>query len=137
MEKIKVFALIILVVFIASCSDSSSKSQQTGQKNSPAASSSASTGAVSAKVYDVEIRSGSFRPDVIEISKGDSVRWTNYDSADHTITGPTFPMPASTSPRTSGRLQPGESWTKQFDVVGFYGYSDIYNDNLKGKVIVK
>ena len=137
MKKIKVFALIILVVFISSCSDSSSKSQQSEQKNSPAASSAVSTGDVGVTIYYVEIRSSGLRPEVVEISKGDRVTWTNYDSADHTITGPTFPMPTSTSPKTSGRLQPGESWTKQFDITGFYGYSDIYNDNLKGKVVVK
>jgi len=85
----------------------------------------------------VNIYDNGFRPEEVTIAVGGTVKWINKGQKDHSVSGPLFPMPSSNSPKTSGRLQPGESWTKKFDEAGYYGYTDIYDDNLKGKVIVK
>jgi len=138
MRKTVIFAcaMLVLIFFISSCAE---KTTQTADqtKAGQQAQKPASESLPEAKSYSVEIRSSGFRPETIEISLGDSVTWTNYDSKDHTISGPTFPMPTSTSPKTSGRLQPGESWTKRFDSEGYFAYADMYDSNFKGKVVVK
>ena len=131
--KISVLLVIVFLAFFVSACSQKSEVNQVTQKAAAEDSGAITQG----KIVNVEIRNSGFKPETVEISKGDSVKWTNLDSSDHTVSGPTFPMPASTSPKTSGRLQPGESWTKRFDAEGFYGYSDIYDDNLKGKVVVK
>ena len=86
---------------------------------------------------EVEIRSSGFKPEVVEISTGGCVEWVNKDSKDHAVQGVGFPMTASTDPKTSSRLQPGETWEKCFNIEGYFGYTDVYDSEFKGKVVVK
>lgn len=86
---------------------------------------------------EVEIYDSGFRPEEITISKGGTVRWVNRGSDDHTVQSDMFPQESGKDKKYSGRLAPGESWEKTFNVEGFYNYFDLYDDELKGKVIVE
>jgi len=98
-------------------------------------SSAAATGTV-----NVGINSGSalnttsiyFSPTTITVVIGvnSTVVWTNYDSAEHTVT-------ATDNSFNSGFIQPGQSFSYTFTTPGTYGYYCTIHPWMKGTVIVK
>jgi len=84
--------------------------------------------AAGGKTVEVSISSFAFNPESVTISTGDTVRWTNLDSANHTATGSTF---------DSGILQEGESYEFQFTDAGTYEYSCLIHPSMRGSVIVE
>jgi plastocyanin len=79
-------------------------------------------------VTDVEIRDFSFDPASVTIAVGDSVRWTNMDSAVHTIDGGMF---------RSGALAQGESYSHTFTQAGTYYYMcTVHPYQTTGQIIV-
>ena len=134
--KIKMLLLVfVLSIFIFGCAqkEAAKTSVQSGaQPVQKASSQETAESFVTVNIYD-----GGFKPEEVTIPVGGTVKWVNLGSKDHTVSGPNFPMTASTSPKTSGRLQQGESWQKTFDREGYFSYTDMYDDNLKGKVVVK
>lgn len=79
---------------------------------------------------DVSIKNGSFSPASANINANDSVEWSNDDQRDHRIT-------ADDGSFDSGKLKPGDSYTKKFTKPGTYGYSCALHPREKGKVVVK
>lgn len=139
MKAIILIGILVLSVFLIGCSKTETTSI-TSTGVSANQKTSAQTTAPNAGLpmeAEVKIYDSGFRPQEVTIAKGGKVRWINFASKDHTITGRTFPMPTSTSPQTSTRLATGQSWEKVFDEEGFFPYTDMYDDNLQGKVIVK
>jgi len=139
MSKIAFFAIFVLVVFLFGCSQQATTTEkQTTAKQAPAQASDVSKPAAEQKATSVTVNiyDSGFRPAEVTISKGGTVKWVNMGQKDHTVYGATFPMPTSTSPKNSGRLQPGESWEKAFGTEGYFGYTDLYDDSMKGKVVV-
>ncbi|MDQ3985472.1 MAG: cupredoxin domain-containing protein [Actinomycetota bacterium] len=67
-----------------------------------------------------------FDPPEVQISKGDSVTWTNDGDADHTAT-------ASDGSFESGNLDPGESFTQTFDEAGEFPYYCEYHGTAEGE----
>ncbi|MBW3023110.1 hypothetical protein KY308_03325 [Candidatus Woesearchaeota archaeon] len=135
-----ILTLICIAIFVGGCAEKTETVKTSSQQQSQPSQSTAqapSSQSSPSKTVEVDIRSAGFRPETVEIPIGGCVKWTNSDSADHSVQGPTFPMTASTDPKTSGRLQPGESWTKCFGIEGYFSYVDVYNDELRGKVVVQ
>ncbi len=64
----KILAVLLVLIFIASLT----------------------AGSVSAKKEKVKIKNSAFDPGSIKIKAGDTVKWTNKDSIDHTVAGSTF-----------------------------------------------
>lgn len=65
----------------------------------------------------VSITASGFKPEDVTIKPGDSVTWRNTDTVDRQVesdTG-TFKSPV---------LEPGESWSRQFDVESSYSYHE-------------
>jgi plastocyanin len=79
------------------------------------------------KVVDVSIKNSAFNPASIQISTGDTVKWTNMDSFAHTVTGSTF---------KSGNINTGQSYQFQFTKPGTYSYTCSIHPTMKGTVIV-
>jgi len=79
------------------------------------------------KIVDVAIEGFAFTPSSIEVSTGDTVRWTNMDSDYHTVSGPTF---------TSGNISKGQSYKFLFNEPGVYNYICSIHPSMKGTVIV-
>lgn len=79
------------------------------------------------KTVDVAIENFTFNPQSIEVSTGDTVRWTNMDTTEHTVSGPTF---------TSGRIPKGQNYEFLFSKPGVYDYTCSIHPNMKGTVIV-
>lgn len=81
------------------------------------------------KVVDVEIKGFRFNPATIAINAGDSVRWTNQDSAPHDAAGDGW------STRTP--MRKGEADEVRFDTPGTYEYICSIHPNMKGTVVVE
>jgi plastocyanin len=79
---------------------------------------------------DVSIKNGAFSPATAAIAPNDSVEWSNDDQRDHRIT-------ADDGSFDSGKLKPGDSFSKKFTKAGTWGYSCALHPREKGKVVVK
>lgn len=75
---------------------------------------------------DVVIDNMAFEPKNVTISRGESVRWINAESGIIPIPhSSTSGDPSDDDPGAiwdSGTIQPGESFTRQFDEVGVFEY---------------
>lgn len=80
------------------------------------------------ETYYVRIENSQFYPDSIAISSGDTVRWTNLDSTNHTVVGADF---------SSGNITSQDSYDHTFTKVGTYNYYCSIEPSMKGFVVVK
>jgi plastocyanin len=81
----------------------------------------------SGKIVDVTIQNFAFKPESVKIFVGDTVKWTNMDSADHTVSGTIF---------TSGIIATGQNYEYMFTEPGVYNYECSIHPYMKGTVIV-
>jgi plastocyanin len=79
------------------------------------------------KIVDVSISNFAFNPATVTISTGDTVRWTNQDSATHTVKGSSF---------ESGQLAQGDTYEFTFTEPGTYDYTCSIHPSMKGTVTV-
>jgi plastocyanin len=79
------------------------------------------------KVVNVSIQNSAYNPTTVQISTGDTVKWTNMDSSVHTVNGSIF---------KSGNLNKGQSYEFQFTKPGTYSYTCSIDPSMKGTVIV-
>ena len=79
----------------------------------------------------VDIANFAFNPPTVEVAVGDTVTWTNSDSAAHTAT-----QRPSGSGFQSGTLDPGASYSFTFDTAGTYDYYCEFHAGMTGQVIV-
>lgn len=95
-----------------------------------ATASPAASGAPAAAGSTVSIKSFSFTPASITIAVGDSITWTNNDSAGHTVT-------ADDGSFDSGRLSNGASFTQAFATAGTFTYHCAIHSSMKATVVVQ
>ncbi|MFT4037356.1 MAG: cupredoxin family copper-binding protein, partial [Thermomicrobiales bacterium] len=79
----------------------------------------------------IDIRDFAFSPNPIEIPAGSTITWTNQDAVPHTATG------IDRAALQSGTLQPGSSFTQEFDAPGTFDYFCEFHGNMKGQIVVK
>jgi plastocyanin len=77
-----------------------------------------------------------YAPDTITVVLGvnASVKWTNDDTAAHTVTSTSVPTGASTF--DSGNLNAGQAYTYNFTMAGTYQYKCNYHAWMTGTVVV-
>jgi plastocyanin len=80
------------------------------------------------ETYYVRIENSEFYPSSVTISSGDTVRWTNLDSTNHTVVGTDF---------SSGNITYEDSYDHTFTKAGTYNYYCSIEPSMKGVVIVK
>ncbi len=76
----------------------------------------------------VNIQNNAFTPRDATIKAGDTVTWTNQDSAKHDVDFGTFKSPL---------LGKGETYSHAFDKPGTYDYSCDVHPSMKGRVMVQ
>lgn len=81
---------------------------------------------------EVSIENFAFNPQTIEIAVGDTVTWTNNDSAQHTAT-----QSPSGSGFQSGPLATGATFSQTFDTAGSYDYFCEFHSGMTGTIVVK
>jgi plastocyanin len=96
----------------------------------PAALALATAGPALAATKTVSIKAGGFAPTRVEISTGDSVKWTNVDKVNHQVV-------SDHGLFASAILRPGQSYTRTFNQGGTYRYHDGLKPTAKGSVVVK
>ncbi len=83
--------------------------------------------AANGKIVEVSIQGFAFNPESVGISPGDTVRWTNMDSAAHIVKGDTF---------ESGSLAKGDTYKFVFTEPGVYNYICSIHPSMKGTINV-
>lgn len=79
----------------------------------------------------VSISDFAFSPSTLIVSIGDTVIWTNEDSAPHTVTSD------SGSELNSATLSNGQTYSHIFSTAGEYDYHCSIHSMMKGKIIVE
>lgn len=83
------------------------------------------------ETVEVDIIDFAYSPDPVTIKTGQSVTWTNQDSAPHTATAKDRDV------LQSGTLNQGESFTQQFDTPGTYEYFCEFHPDMLGVITVE
>lgn len=78
---------------------------------------------------EVWIQSMKFKPAVITVAEGTTIKWMNKDGADHTVT-------SNTDLFESGAMGNGETFSFTFDSTGSYPYHCAFHPNMTGEVVV-
>ena len=78
----------------------------------------------------MSITAAGFKPDTVFIDRGESVKWTNNDSADHQVV---LEAPTVVSPV----LHPGQSFSYRFDAAQTRSYHDGTKPSMTGLVQVR
>jgi plastocyanin len=139
----KIFNLVFAATFaiaIAGCGSSDNSTDTTttnmsGMDMSRTTATSTGTGtSTDASVVDVKIQNFAFSPSTITVKAGTTVRWTNMDSATHTVT--------SGANRTADNMfdhsmPQGETFEYKFATAGTYDYFCKPHSNMNAKVIVQ
>ena len=77
---------------------------------------------------NIAIKNFAFSPAELTVKAGDTVIWTNEDSAPHSIKSKSF---------NSNILQTGDAYQFKFDNTGVYDYICGIHPSMKGKIIVE
>jgi len=77
---------------------------------------------------NISIQGFAFNPSAVTVKVGETVTWTNEDSAPHDVKSDNF---------TSPLMAKGESFEYKFDTAGTYDYNCGIHPSMKGQVIVK
>jgi len=83
-----------------------------------------------ADTIDVDIASFAFDPSTLEIQVGDTVKWTNFDTASHTATSDTLVW-------DSGTLTTGDQFEFTFTEVGLFPYYCTIHPSMTAAIVVK
>ena len=87
--------------------------------------------ALSATTKTVDITAAGFTPKTVTIDFGDTVTWTNKDSANHQVLADQLAFP------TSPVLSPNQTYSYTFAKSGSFSYRDALNTNRRGTVVVR
>lgn len=87
---------------------------------------------VAAASHSVQMANFAFAPQVLTVTVGDSITWTNQDEAPHTVTTTSAPQGIS-----SPMLSKGQSFTFTFTVPGTYSYYCTVHPDMRARVVVK
>jgi plastocyanin len=125
-RELILFVLLVSAFLAIGCTEKQPIAPINETISSPANETSAT--ASSGKIVDVSIQSFAFEPNSVKISVGDTVKWTNLDSAPHTIKGADF---------KSESLNKDDSFSYTFTKTGTYDYECSIHPSMKGVVIVE
>jgi plastocyanin len=85
-----------------------------------------------AATHSVAMRQYAYSPTAMTVNVGDTIRWTNYDTAQHDVmitNGPTsFHGPL---------IGKGQSWTYTFGTAGTYSYICSIHPDMKAQIVVR
>ena len=84
------------------------------------------------ETHDVSIANFSFTPSTLEISTGDTVRWTNNATNNHTSLSTSDPVVWN-----SGTISAGNTFEFQFDDTGEFPYRCGFHSSMTGSITVQ
>ena len=116
-------AIMMGIFLVAGCTTQSPGGSQNGGGNGGG-------GTGGGQTHSVDINNFAFSPADLSIHAGDTVVWTNSDSAPHTITSD------SGSEVSSSQLATGQTYSHTFSTAGTYAYHCTLHTSMKGTVTV-
>ena len=119
-----ILPLIAGMLIIAGCGGSSSP---TSPNNGPTTPPPPSSG----HFHSVAIQNFAFSPAALTVAVGDTVKWTNNDSAPHTVTSD------SGSELQSPQLANGQTYQHIFGTAGSFAYHCAVHPSMLGSVTVQ
>lgn len=122
-RTVLITSLILILALLAAGCSSGGQAQQTPQTQ---ATQVPQTGG---SEQEIKIASFAFDPATLTIPVGTTVKWTNQDSADHTVT-------ADDQSFDSGQLAQGKSFSFTFTKEGTYTYKCANHTSMVGKIVV-
>ena len=113
--------------------DTLAASAATAQAKAAAASKASTTTAktTAAATKEVMIENYKYSPAALTVAVGDTVKWTNMDTAPHTVTVTSGPVKFN-----SGNLAKGESFSYTFKTAGTYKYYCAVHPDMTASVTV-
>ena len=87
---------------------------------------------VAAAHYSVQMAGYAYAPAAITVNEGDTITWTNQDTAPHTVTTTSGPQRLN-----SPYLSKGQSWSYTFTAPGMYMYYCTVHPDMRAEVIVR
>jgi len=137
-RELVIFVVLISIFFAIGCTDTGKKETKPTEVGTPVKEPVTPAEAITpakepqpageGKIVEVAIQNFAFKPASVTISTGDTVRWTNMDSAAHTVRGPSF---------DSGVLENGGTYEFLFTKPGIYNYNCSIHPDMKGTVTVE
>jgi plastocyanin len=115
----------------AAAGTSASRSVASGTSATRAQSASMSGAMSTPTTKTVMIKNYAFSPATLTVNVGDTVTWTNMDTAPHTVTVSSGPVKFN-----SGNLSTGESFSYTFTAAGTYSYYCAVHPDMVAKVVV-
>ena len=126
MKKTWFIGLLVIAVLISGCTTTTTTqpAQQTPITTTP------TPITTTPAPVSVAIKNSAFDPDIVEISKGTTVTWTNDDGVPHTVT-------SISGAFDSGNINPGQTYSYTFNQAGPFEYRCANHPSMThGKVIV-
>lgn len=87
---------------------------------------------VAAAHYSVQMVNYTFAPASITVNEGDTITWTNQDTAPHTVATTSGPQSLN-----SPYLSKGQSWSYTFSAPGTYEYYCTVHPDMRARVVVR
>jgi plastocyanin len=130
MKKTLFIGLLVIAVLISGCTTTTTTrpAEPTPVTTTPAPTQTPEP--TTPAPVSVAIKSSTFTPDIVEISKGTTVVWTNDDGVRHTVTSVSGAF-------DSGNIDPGKTYSYTFNQAGPFEYRcSIHPSMPHGKIIV-
>lgn len=119
---------VVALIFLVSSAGCSS-SDSTPASSSPSAQTTSSAAPASSEGGNAVLLKGfAFTPAEMTINKGETVTWTNEDSATHDVASDTF---------KSDSMKKGDTFSYTFNETGTFDYICSFHPSMKGTVIVQ
>ena len=128
MKKLSILIIIILIIF-GSFLVLKPKAKKT---EIPAQTKVINSSVEKSTLKEVSISNYSYSPSKLTIKKGQSVKWTNYDSVKHDV----MPDNQTSVFAASDLIAKKESYTTTFDTVGLFSYHCTPHPDMKGTIEV-
>jgi len=125
------FACLAIGLVVAGCGGDDDGGDGGGGGNADTAEQPAGDGGGGGGDAEVTMQDIKFQPANVDVKVGDTVTWTNEDSAGHDVTGDNF---KSGGP---GGLANGDTFEHTFDKAGTFDYVCTVHPGMEGTVTVK
>lgn len=126
--------IIIAIVYFARSGYKSPSPASTPSTPAAAPSASQSSGSASGEVKagatTVTVKNFAFSPATLQIKKGDTVTWTNEDSAPHQIASDTNAFQGTS-------MSQGQTYSFTFNTAGNFPYHCAIHPSMKGMITVQ
>jgi len=122
---IALVSVILVMIVLTSCTTANNGNSNQSPTSAPQTAGTATPQIVTTAV---SIENFAFVPNVLNVKVGDTVTWTNNDSAAHTILVDSV---------TSNSFAQGGTYTYTFNKAGTFSYSCSIHPSMTGTIVVK